>query len=56
LSLSKIFIGGFGPGEGFGVTVVIGDVALDGSFEFGDGFEDARAGRVFVFNQDAEWA
>ena len=42
--MAKLFedlIGGFGPDEGFGVPVVIGDVTLDGVFEFGDGFEDA---------------
>jgi len=32
---------GFCPGEGLYVPVVIGDVALDGVFQVGNGFEDA---------------
>ena len=43
IELFEDFIGGFCPGEGFGVAVVIGDVTLDGVFEVGDGFEDAAA-------------
>ena len=39
--LLEDLIGGFGPDEGFGVAVMLGDMALDGVFEVGDGFEDA---------------
>jgi len=37
----KDLIGGFCPDEGFGVPVMIGDVAPDGVVEVGDGFADA---------------
>jgi hypothetical protein len=41
VELLKDFFRRFCPDEGFGVSVVIGDVTLDGVFEVGDGFEDA---------------
>ena len=56
-------VGGFCPDEGFGVAVVIGDVAPDGVFEVADGFKDAApdARRVMTekkpstaFSQDAD--
>jgi len=35
------FFGGFGPDKRFGVGIVVFEVVVNGSFEFGDGGEDA---------------
>ena len=39
--LFEDLVRGFCPGEWLCVPVVIGDVALDGAFQVGNGFEDA---------------
>ena len=38
--------GGGGPGEGFGVLVVLGEIVVDGRLQFGDALEDAPADGV----------
>jgi hypothetical protein len=41
VSFSRILVRGFCPVEGLCVPVVIGDVALEGVFQVGNGFQDA---------------
>ena len=41
--LFQDFVGGFGPSEGLGITVVLVDVVVDGSLQGDDGMKDAAA-------------
>ena len=51
--LCEDFFGGFGPDERLGVGIVVFEVVVNGSFEFGDGGEDA-ATDALLSNQAEE--
>ncbi len=42
-SLARMAIGGFGPDEGFGAGIVLGEIGVDGGLQVGDRAEDAAA-------------
>ena len=46
LSFSRISSAVFVQAKGFGVPVVIGDIALNGVFQFDHGFEDRQGYRI----------
>jgi len=46
LSFSRISSAVFVQAKGFGVPVVIGDMALNGVFQFDHGFEDRQGYRI----------
>jgi hypothetical protein len=38
-----LYIGGFGPDEGFGIGIVVDEISIDGSLQVGDRAEDTAA-------------
>ena len=43
VELGQNSVGGFGPDEGFGAGIVLGEIGIDGGLQAGDRAEDAAA-------------